>query len=413
MTAAQDIISIRVNGVKMTGWTDASVSAGITRIPRQGVLQLTRQLDDFLTHNGTVALGQLEQPCQVYIGDQIVITGYICIVENEIDEDTHRLTYEIRGVTCDLVDSTAEFYGSNTQNLQTEQQAMTVAQLIANIAKVYSIDVRVEPAPDGVPTNADIQYPGVLSINIGDSAYTAVEQLAKYAGCLLYEGPTGKLVLGWPGSERASDTILTHTNVLKSSVKYDSSSLYSNYFAYMQASNTLQDSVGSIGIGLVHYPFFDGRKTPSGNPRVRNYRKIFDVAQGCLPSTYASNLSPQQIMAQYTCNRYAGQSQVVNITVYGWRDEQGNLWRPNQMVRIALPLQNFSQYWLITDCSYNLSSDSGTTTALVLMPKQAFTVEPTPIPQNSDVAALLQPSSTSTSTPTPTTGSTGVIVGGV
>lgn len=396
-----DKIIIVINGVEVSGWTEASVSAGITRIPRQGVLQLCRVLDDSLRTNGAVKTSPLEQPCQILVGGELVLTGYICVIDNEVDEDQHRITYEVRGMTCDLIDSTAEFFGANNSKLVTELRAMTVAQLIDNICKVYSINVIVEQAPDGVPTNAEIQYPGVVSINIGDSAYTAVEQLAKYAGCLVYEDAMGNLILGWPGSEQASQTVLTHQNVKKSKVRYDSTCLYANYFAMMQSAVTQQDAVGSISVGVAHYPFFDSRLNPYGQPRVRNYRKIFDVAQ--LPNLYTASLSPQQVMANYLMQRYAGQSQVVTVETKGWRDLQGNLWTPNQLVRVTLEHQSFDEQWLVTDVAYNLTDTGGTTATLVLMPPNAFSVEPSPIAQNADVAALTQSSNSNGSAPAPAT----------
>ena len=379
-------ITIVINGVQVSGWLDASVCAGIARIPRQATIKSCFVLNDFLTSNGTDPLSPLELPCDVYVGTDQVISGYICKIDDEMDENSHLISYEVRGATCDLIDSTSEFFGANNPLLTASAKGMTIAQLIAAIANGYDINVLVEKAPSNVPTNANINYPGVISINVGDSAYSAVEQLAKYAGCLVYENEFGDLVLGWPGSEPQSETVLTHQNVKKSNIRYDSSNLYSNYAAYMQSATTNQDSVGSIGFGVRHYDFFDKRKNIHGGKRVRNYRKIFDVSQ--LPNLYTTSLSPQQIMANYVCNRNAGESQQVTIEVYKWHDEQGVLWKPNQLVRVNLQHQYFNQLWLISEISYNLS-DSGTTTQMVLMHPNAFSVEPTPIAQAADQQAVI------------------------
>jgi prophage tail gpP-like protein len=85
-----------------------------------------------------------------------------------------------------------------------------------------------------------------------------------------------------------------------------------------------------------------------------------------------------QKRALWECNRRYGRSQIAKITVDSWRDGLGDLWQINSLVDCNIPVGKLgSQELLIASVSFRKDLTSGTTCDLILMPKEAFSIEPT------------------------------------
>ncbi|MNL78716.1 phage late control protein GPD [compost metagenome] len=64
------------------------------------------------------------------------------------------------------------------------------------------------------------------------------------------------------------------------------------------------------------------------------------------------------------------------MTIDNWRDSAGKLWEPNTLIPISIPqfgLQD--EHWLLGDVTFQ-KDNRGTTAQMVLMPPEAFAVEP-------------------------------------
>jgi prophage tail gpP-like protein len=101
-----------------------------------------------------------------------------------------------------------------------------------------------------------------------------------------------------------------------------------------------------------------------------------------------------QRKAQWMANRAWGRSYAARITVDSWRDRAGKLWTPNSLIDVHSPtLKIFNRQWIISEVSFckTPGPTAGTSAELVVMPKEAFSVEPIVIAQqNQDVLAGLQ-----------------------
>jgi len=70
-----------------------------------------------------------------------------------------------------------------------------------------------------------------------------------------------------------------------------------------------------------------------------------------------------------------GKSRNFNVTVAGWRQNNGELWRVNQLVKITSESLTVNEELLIESVTYLLDS-GGTQTRLMLVPKNAYDVLP-------------------------------------
>jgi prophage tail gpP-like protein len=95
-----------------------------------------------------------------------------------------------------------------------------------------------------------------------------------------------------------------------------------------------------------------------------------------------------QRKAQWMANRAWGRSYAARITVDSWRDRAGKLWTPNSLIDVHSPtLKIFNRQWIISEVSFckTPGPTAGTSAELVVMPKEAFSVEPVSIPMDTDV----------------------------
>jgi len=84
-----------------------------------------------------------------------------------------------------------------------------------------------------------------------------------------------------------------------------------------------------------------------------------------------------QTAMDWEMNRRYGRSKVLKVKVDSWRDSSGALWTPNTLIPINLPvfeLQNIQ--WILSEVTFSRDDKEGTTAQLILMPPEAFTVQP-------------------------------------
>lgn len=377
-------VIVKINGNEAYGWTHATVTASLERIPRTFelgvILPLLQTMGDVLAF-----------PLEVWLdhGDgnrDKVLTGYVDGVQNSLQEASHEILINGRGICSDLVDSSTELNSSAdlTVGQSGEVTGMTARQVASKICGYYDIPLVV------LNKNADIPYNYQVPVTTGDSAYSAIEYIARATLCLLYENENGALVLGAAGSEPASQTEINKFNCIRSAVHVDLAQLYKFYEIWVTAPVKVTQELlkGNAPPGTATDPAFNDSKTAAnGKPRYRKFRKVESFIPD--PLIYGTQ-SPQQVYANYICNRLNGRAQQITVTVQGWTDAQGKLWRPNQSVNIKLPYQLSAPVaWLVADCTYNISIEEGTTTTLTFMPSTAFSVEPLS-GQAADVRKLIE-----------------------
>lgn len=363
-------VIVKINGQSITGWTYATITASLERIPRTfevGVVQAqASQLGDVLA-----------QPLEIWLdhgtGKQDkVLTGYIDTLQDSLQESNHEIIFAGRGVCSDLVDCSTELTSGS------ELIGMSASQVTVKITGHYDIQVVVENPLANVP------YKYAVPVQVGDSAYSAIEYIARATNCLLYENADGSLVLGSAGSEQASFTDITHLKAIRSTLHFDVSSVYADYEIlaaqpWVDTTHILNPPTKVIS-GTAHDKTFNNRLTAVDKvPRYRKLRKIITFVAD--PSIYGNEATapggPQQIYADYLCNRLNGRAQQISVTVQGWTDDNQLLWVPNQVVNVNLTYQSgLPLTLLVSECTYSISPTEGTTTTMILMPKTAFSFEP-------------------------------------
>lgn len=354
-TPPSDDVSIVIGGKRLAGWTEVRITRGIERIPNDFELKLTErfpgQADAMVILPG--------QACEVFIGIDKVVTGYVDRVMPMISARDHSITVTGRGKCQDLLDCAAEWPGGQISG-------SSVLEIAKKIAAPYGIEVIGENGSTTIPQ---------FNLMLGETAYEIIERLCRISQLLAYEDEDGVLNLATTKLDIAASGFAQGVNVLNAVAAWTQDQRFSEYQVYRFSFDPYKD-IGEGG-NLVA-TFYD-----KGVQRHR--RRIIIIENG-----KDMGLENAQDRAQWEAARRFGRSGEVRLSTDAWRDRSGALYQPNTLMPIDIPaLKIHDKLWTVSEVTYHKTS-AGTTCDLVLMPPDAFMVQPTlpPVLIPGDIARL-------------------------
>jgi len=198
----------------------------------------------------------------------------------------------------------------------------------------------------------------------GETVFNTIETITRYNGLLAYEGADGNLILSPRGSKNPECWFEEGKNIEAASVVYAMDQRYSDYVVRMLGTNSLGD-LGNGGDILM-------TATDEYVPRKRVHYIIAESGDA------GGDVS--KLRGIWEKNRRWGRGNRINITTDTWKGQDGKLWEPNTLVVVQLPSLKLPTpekvyFWLITEVTYE-RNETGTHAHLVLMPPEAFDVEP-------------------------------------
>lgn len=337
-----DDVSIVVGNQRISGWTAVNVSRGIEKIPSDFHIELT----EYYPGDNTNVVVQPGQACQLYIGKDLVLTGYVDEYNPRIDEKSHTISISGRSKCEDIVDCSAEYPNSQVGNA-------TALQLVQKFAEPYGITVTQLNGPSPITPQFNLMF--------GETAVEIIERICRFSQLLFYDTPDGNLVLSQVGSDTASCGFSQGFNVKSASAKFTMGQRYSNYQVVRQALYTLQDSGDGTNLA------FDAQ-----DKYVPRHRQKTIISEAGDPGYNVTELR-----AIWEAKRRFGKSFGVTLVTDSWRDSNGKLWTPNTIAKVDIPALKLLGYnWIISDVTYLRDEGGGTTATIQLYPPDAFNVEP-------------------------------------
>jgi prophage tail gpP-like protein len=343
-------VILRVNGRDFSGWTSVRVTRGIEAMAGSFELGLTQRWP------GQVGSWEIRQAdkAQVFIRlDKVgadsppLITGYVDGRTLSIGKDDHRIEVSGRDQAGALVDCSAfldkwEFYG------------IPLLKFAQDVAQPYGVKVRT--------TEKDLpRLPTRITIDPGETAFDALERGCRMCGVLPVSDGSGALVLTRAGRVHAATALVEGQNILSASVTLDASGRYRRYIVMGQHPGT--DEYMGDATAEVRGEAFD-----MGVSRAE--RVLVVRAETAVTPELA------RARAQWEASVRAARCDRVSVTVAGWTQGNGSLWPVNAIVRVRAPHVGVDGDLLITQATYSLDPNTGTTTQLTLMNPKVFTPMP-------------------------------------
>lgn len=354
-----DDLTLRITGkakcFELSGWQEIRVSVGIERCPSDFEIAFTERYpgnsDEIIVHPG--------DECQVLLGGDLVLTGYVDRYMPSIESNSHTIRITGRSKCQDLVDCAAVWSGSQISGTN----AYDVAK---KLAEVYGISVSCD-VKDLVPIPQ-------CNVMLGETAFEVIDRLCRYSALLAYDGPDGNLILSRVGIERMAGGVTEGENMERGMMTHSMDQRFSEYQVFLLSCATY----GDLGDG----GNLKARVQDENMPRTRYRYMIAESGEGS-----AQDIAMRR--AQWEANRRFGRGYMLRVTVDSWRDSAGALWRQNKLVPVKVPtlMKSITQTakptekgetisdWVISEVSYTRDGN-GTHAELTIMPAIAFEPEP-------------------------------------
>lgn len=373
MTDDRNRVRLLVNGTDFGGWKSVSISAGIDRQARDFDLSVTDRWPGSDVPR-RIAPGDA---CQVFIGSDLVLTGYVDGTPISYDAKSVTVGVKGRSKTADLVDCSAIHEPGQFKGRKVEQIA-------AELAAPYGVAV-LAAVDTGAPI-ADHQ------IQQGEAVFESIDRMLKLRALLSTDDADGRLVLTRAGSARAATDLVVGENVLTGSASLDCKDRFSEYRIKGQRTADAaagggdedgddDEDAGAVAVAVVDDEGPDIAAITAdaagasqvaavqADTGITRKRVLVIVADGQPDGGTARE------RARWEAAHRAGKSFETSYTVQGWRQADGRLWVPNELVRVRDPIIGFDLEMLISAVSYSLS-ESGSVATLTVAPKAAYELLP-------------------------------------
>jgi prophage tail gpP-like protein len=303
-------------------------------------------MTEYFPESGLSTVVQAGDPCKVFLGADLVLTGYVDEYSPKIDGQSHSVSLSGRSKCEDIVDCSAEYPNSQISG----GTALSIAKVLAS-----PYGITVTQISGGNPTIPQ------FNLLLGETAVEIIERVTRNSSLLYYDMPDGNLVLAQVGTGKMASGIAEGANVQSATAKFTMGQRYSEYRVVKVSFFNFNDANGGGGnyIGEAIDPF------------VRHRVKYIVSEAGDIDFVIA------QARALWEAKRRFGKSYSVTVTVDSWRDSAGNLWTPNTLCNVNIPtLKIINQDWIIGEVTYARDDKQGTTATLLLCPATAYSVEP-------------------------------------
>lgn len=341
-----DPIALRIDGVDWTWWKSVEVTRQIDAVAGSFSLALA----DRWAPGDTAAPLAAGQACEVIIGGDQVIKGYIDKAAFALAANDHGVSVTGRDASADLVDCSAVHKPGQWRGLD----ALGLAKILAQ--------------PFGVPVTAegDVGAPfDDVKLEQGESAFEALGRVLKQRELLAMPDGAGGIALVKVGARTSQAALVQGENVLQASVEYDMSGRYSDYI--VQGQQPGNDKAFGLAACAVTAETRDAA-VPRYRPKLIRAESKVDPASARQRAVWENAVR-------------AARSVTVRVTVQGFRqgppgDAQAPLWQVNAMTEVRLPALRLEQRLLITRVSFKRDASSGSTTQLELRDPASYRPEP-------------------------------------
>lgn len=341
-----------VNGKIYEGWKEVEIKRSLKAASGSFSMSIT---DRWSGQNAPWIIAPGDA-AEVRIGADVLITGYVDTVSSSMDKDARNISVSGRDKTADIIDCSVVSKTGEYANV-------TLLSLAQNLCAPFGISVAASQS-----TGAAFE---VFKVQQGEAVFEALDRAARKRGFLLTSDTKGGLFITRPGSTRSNTRLQQGENIKVASSTFDSKERFSEYIVKGQDSGFTNE---------VDPAFAYAVKASAKDPTVARYRPLV------IQSEQLTSIGDAKTRAGWEATTRAAKSGKFNITVQGWRQGDGSLWQPNQLILAYADWIGLNGEMLVTDVSYSLTSEQGTICVLSLERKDAYLPEPS-VPEKTDPLA--------------------------
>lgn len=335
-------VELVIGGRVYTGWREIDIERSIEHIAGCFRLELT---DDAPGADLPVGLRE-GLPCEVRIGGETVITGYVDEYEPDLTEKDTRLCVQGRDRTADLVDCSAIHKSGAWSGVRLEQ-------IVKDIAVPFGIGVTVAP---GLNTGEVFKR---FALEDGEKAFDAIDRACRLRAILCTSTPAGDLLLTTASEEHSGVSLIEGVNIKRIRALHT----WKDRFSKITVKAQTPGDDDEHGAAAAH------PKATAEDPEINRYRPLIVHAEH-----HTSNKSLRD-RAEWEVKVRMGRGKRGSCEVVGWRTGKdgltGPLWRPNMLVRVVSDRMTLDRDVLIVACHFE-KGPAGRKTTLTFARPEAF-----------------------------------------
>jgi len=329
-------VTLEVGGIGYVGWTSVRIGKSLETAAASFEVEI---FDRWEAGSESWPIYEGDE-VRVYIGAELLVDGYVDEVRLSIDANSRGMSVSGRDRTADLVDCSA----MNRPGTWTNQKLEVIASAVA--------------APFGVVVETDQDTgPALAKFTLipGEKAYEAIARAAIAKNLIVTSGKDGKLLLTRSGSLRAVDAIVEGKNLLAGDSSASAADRFSDYIVEGQAGGQGQAK--------------NGMKATYHDAGVSRYRPLM------LHSEQKATPEYLQQRGQWEARSRAARARSASVSVVGWWQSNGELWKENRIVGADSPSLGLAEDFLIGEVVYETSIEGGRLATLRLVRPDAYTSE--------------------------------------
>ncbi|VWX62606.1 phage baseplate assembly protein [Sphingorhabdus sp. 109] len=342
-------VTLTLDGQKYDGWTDVTIVRSLDSLVGSFTLGLSDR-ERTGDQPWPMRAGAL---CTVSIDGEILITGWIDRLSPLLDKESHDIVISGRDKASDMVDASAVHPSGSWKNA-------TLQQITSELAQPFGVAIDF-----AAPADTKIKR---FALQQGESAWSAIERLARMRGLIIWSLADGRIRVGNPGQGAVVGVLKQGQNILSASAVHDVSDRFGEYIVKGQASG--DDEANGATVSKI-----TARAT---DPAINRHRPLIIIAED-----QASKASAQK-RAEWEANVRAARSQPAQVTVQGWKNA-GALWAIDSKIKLEAPALYIDAEMLIAGVTFIKSNDAGTVTELRLERPEAYAQGPA---EGDDASAL-------------------------
>lgn len=353
-----DQVTLLINGKRYGGWKTIEIERGIDRCVSSFNLSVTERW---------AGSGQPWQimpfdAVQVFIGNDLVLTGYVESYLPRFDARTHGVRVAGHSKTKQIVDCNLDIASG-------QFNGYSVSAIIQSVAKLFNVGVVVQTSlADQAVANTNLER--------CETAFSFIERQGRLAAVLICDDQNGNLVLTTAGSTKSTTALTQGVNVMEAGATISVARRFSTYVIKGQAAPGNGTTLNLNGLGGIYGP------TLPVSPVQAQMRAVADDAAVPLYRPKVTLAESQLTLAQMQQRvnwqkQFAyGQSIKVAVKVAGFRQNDGTLWQVNQIVSTRIPFLQIDADLLVAKVGFKLDDHGGHVTELELGPVEGYAPDP-------------------------------------
>lgn len=340
--ARDDTVELKLGGSLFGGWTDISIQMDLDAGAASFSLGVTKK-DPSRDEDWSI---EADSECEVTIGGETVISGYVDKLESDLDGGSHSITVTGRSKSADLIDCSAvnspgSWRGKKLEDIATE------------LAKPFGIKVKAETDTGGVIK--------LFAIQQGETAWEAIGRLSQHRGVLPIPNVDGSVRIVSAKPTGGTVSITQGKEPLSISGSHDVTERFSQYIVKGQ----------SAGDDEVNGKEAAQPKAEAKDPAVKRYRPLVIVAEE------QADLKSLKKRAEWEATVRAAKAQSADIVMTGWRRADGKLWELMNGVNLDAPAAWISDSMMVAGIEFALG-EQGRIAKLHLVRPESYSQLPVP-----------------------------------